>query len=225
MPHISEAAKLHFKRGFQGVVLFFFADFGAQIFARYKRLMIVDAKADDFSGPSSQGHKAKVQLRANWDFYQCARSGFFGGFVYVPLRLQWHNSLDRLFPLHDGLTPALRQGAIVRRFGSEHALFTPVLLAFYFAWHSVMEGRVAEAPRRAMSGAVPATLISWAMWLPTQAFCLYFIPAWGWNAVTAWVTLAWAFVVCDTNRRLKLELDERVALEAERAAARMRRSS
>jgi hypothetical protein len=192
------------KRGIGAFCLFGTADFSAQVWSRYRRMLIIDAKDDDFSGPSKQGSATRRNMRAKWDLSQFLRSGLFGGFFYAPMRLRWHVSLDRLFPLTDVMTPAQRHSAMAKRFFAEHGLFLPVLVAFYFSFHSLMELRpLSEAPARAVAGVFPSVLTSWMLWIPVQGLCYTTLPPFTWNFVTAIVTLLWVGYMADLNRQMR----------------------
>jgi hypothetical protein len=191
------------KRGVGAFFTFAAADFGAQLWARYRRMLIVDAK-HDFTSPSAQGHDTKRALRSDWDLPQCLRSALFGGFFYAPLRLRWHVSLDKLFPLTEFLTPPEKRATLAKRFVSDHLFFIPSLVAFYFAFQSLMElCPLADAPKRSVLGLPSAVVWSWGMWIPIQALCWFALPPFTWNAMTVVATLGWVGYMADLNRRMR----------------------
>lgn len=197
------------KRGLGAFWLFGCADFSAQVWSRYRRMIIIDAKDDDYTGPSKQGYNSRRNLRAQWDVKQFLRSALFGAFFYAPLRLRWHTSLDKLFPMTDVMTPPERHTALIKRFSAEHVVFLPVLVAFYFAFHSVMELRpLSEAPLRAGHGLAPSVLTSWMLWIPVQGLCYFALPPYTWNAMTAMVTLLWVGYMADLNRRMRAAIEQ-----------------
>uniref|UniRef100_A0A7S1KX65 Uncharacterized protein n=1 Tax=Neobodo designis TaxID=312471 RepID=A0A7S1KX65_NEODS len=196
-------SNVYMKRGLGAFWTFVFADFSAQVWARYRRMLIMDAK-HDFDGPSAQGHAVKRGLRADWDLWQVLRSALFGAFFYAPLRLRWHHSLDRLFPLTDVLTPPELRATIAKRFMAEHGLFGPSLITFYLMFHSVLEGReLMEAPARAFYATPGAVAMTWGMWIPTQAVCWFALPSYLWPTVTAIMTFVWVTMMADSNRRVR----------------------
>jgi hypothetical protein len=199
----TSSSSLYMKRSLGAFWVFVGADFTAQVWARYKRMLIADAK-HDFEGVSVQGHATKRALRGDWDLWQVFRSAIFGAFFYAPLRLRWHVSLDRVFPLTDVLTPPQLRQTLLKRFVSEHGLFGPSVIGFYLMFHSLMEGRaLGEAPARAFHGTPGAVAATWAMWMPTQAVCYYCVPAYLWPTVTAFVTFFWVAMMADANRRMR----------------------
>jgi hypothetical protein len=200
-----QALKTHAlaKRGIGALVTFAAADFAAQLWARYRRMLIVDAK-HDFTGPSAQGHGTKRGLRADWDYWQLVRTALFGGFFFAPLRMRWHQSLDNVFPITDTQTPSMHRATLAKRFLSDHCLFVPAVIAMYFAFHSLMEMRpLSETPKRVVAGLPSALLCSWCIWVPIQGLCWVALPVYTWNAMTVLGNLLWVGYMADLNRQMR----------------------
>ena len=113
----------------------------------------------------------------------------------------------------------------LKRIASDQLIFTPVVMALYFAVLAMGELSAVNMLHRAAHGVIEASVWSTVFWLPAQFVAYRYIPRYYWGPWSAWLAIPFGAYLAKINHGLVREercmAEER---EARRLAAKKRQT-
>ncbi|KAJ3476288.1 hypothetical protein NLI96_g11264 [Meripilus lineatus] len=136
------------------------------------------------------------------DFLRTARLGFYGGAMFGPILTKWFQFLNRL------KFSSPRRGVAYRVY-LDQAVFTPVMVGFFFGSMTLLEGQgVSEATERISEAYAPTIIRNWGVFIPTQIINFSIVPHHLRFVVVGVVSLFWNTYLSAVNARTQAEQSE-----------------
>ncbi|KAF8121101.1 hypothetical protein EV363DRAFT_1438015 [Boletus edulis] len=106
----------------------------------------------------------------NHDYMRTARLTFYGGALFGPALTKWYQVLNRI-------KFASPTRGVIYRVWLDQALFTPVVVGFFFGTMSVMEGKgISGAVERIGENYQPTLIRNWGVFIPAQIVNFAIVP-------------------------------------------------